>query len=59
MANRRYSQEELSQMGCEVVKSLKPKGLLIIEIREILNHAIKALDYIPYGNYVVSEDEGQ
>ena len=57
MAQKRYSEEELAEIGCDLVRSLKPKGLLVWELREVLAHAAKALDYIPYGERPEDEEE--
>lgn len=49
MAQKRYSEQELSDMACDLLKSLKPKGLRIRDIKVILNHALAAVEYIVYG----------
>lgn len=50
MANRCYKQEELRNIACDILIGLKPKGLLICELRDVLKYAAEALEYIPYGD---------
>lgn len=56
MAKRRYTEQQLADMGAEILRSLKNKGLRIMDVRAILNHALIAVDYIQFGEEYISED---
>ena len=49
MKRKTYSYQELDEIAVELVKSLKPKGLMIGELRHVFEKAITLLDNITYG----------
>ena len=53
--NERYTEQQLANMGVEILGSLKNKGLRIKDIKRILNHALIAVDYIVYGGEAAEE----
>lgn len=60
MAKRRYTEQQLADMVAEILRSLKNKGLRIMDVRAILIHALIAVDYIvdyiQFGGEDISED---
>ena len=56
MAKGKCSEQQLAEMGVEVLRSLKNKGLRIKDVRAILRHAEIAIDYIEFGEDYSAED---
>ena len=49
MVDKKYSEQELVDIAVDLIKSLKPKGLTVGEIREVASNMVKATEYITYG----------
>lgn len=44
-----YTDQELQGIAAELIKSLKPYGFTISELRTVLEHAIRMVGMIQYG----------
>ena len=51
----KYTQQQLADMGFDILRSLKNKGLRIMDIYDILHYATKAVDSIVFGEEAVIE----
>lgn len=49
MPKKEYTDQELKNIAAELVKSLKPYGLMIAELRVVFEHAIRMIGLIHYG----------
>lgn len=47
--NKKRSEQELIDIAVDLIKSLKPMGLTIGEIRKVAEHMAKETEYITYG----------
>ena len=59
MAGKKYTDQDLIEMACDILRSLKPKGLKIYQLRALFQHAINALDHITYGDCCSAEPESE
>ena len=51
----KYTQQQLADMGFDILRSLKNKGLRFKDVKCILEHALIAVDYIVFGEEAVNE----
>ena len=51
----KYTQQQLADMGFDILRSLKNKGLRIMDIYDILHHASIAVEHIVFGEEAVNE----
>lgn len=46
---KRPTDQELADLACDLLTDLKPYGLMICELRRIVEHMEKAIDLITFG----------
>lgn len=57
MAERKiYKMSEIRAIARELLHYLKPKGMMICELRKVFKAATEMLDYISYGEPVFESD---
>lgn len=59
MAERRYTDKDLQNIGCDLLISLKNKGFRVRDLRKIFQFAAEAVEYISYGGNPEDKDFGK